>query len=71
MATRNTISRITTRIDELAERLAPSRGPIMIVGGDVAECQMRLREIEAAGGLSGREPRFIITGVQRCERLWP
>jgi hypothetical protein len=49
MAARNTISRITSRIDELAERLTPNRGPITIVGCDEAECRARLREIEARG----------------------
>ena len=31
------ISRITSRIDDLAERLAPGRGPIAIIGSDEAE----------------------------------
>jgi hypothetical protein len=58
MATRNTINRITSRIDELAERHTPSRGPIMIVVRDEAECRARLREIEAAGGLAARQVLF-------------
>ncbi len=33
MAARNTISRITSRIDELAERHTPGRGLITIIGG--------------------------------------
>jgi hypothetical protein len=70
---RNTISRITSRIDELAERLTPNRGLITIVVGDDAECRARLKEIEAAGELAGRDVRFIITGVKRAEsfgRRW-
>ena len=67
MAPRNTISRITSRIDELTERLTPGRGLITIVGADRAECQMRLEEIEAAGELAGRRVRFIMTGVKRSE----
>ena len=66
MAPRNTISRITSRIDELTKRLPPEL--ITIVGADTAECQMRLEEIEAAGELAGRRVRFILTGVKRSER---
>ena len=65
MARRNTINRITSRIDDLTKRLPP--GLITIVGADQAECQMRLEEIEAAGELAGREPLFIMTGVKRSE----
>jgi hypothetical protein len=66
MAPRNTISRLTSRIDDLTERLTPNRGLTTIVGGNEAECQARLKEIEAAGGLTGRV-RFIVTGVARAE----
>ena len=72
MAPRNTISRITSRIDELTKRLPP--GLITIVGADYAECQRRLEEIEEAGELTGRQVRFIMTGVKRSEsfgRGWP
>jgi hypothetical protein len=55
------------RIDELTEQLTPGRGLITIVGADQAECGMRLKEIEAAGGLAGRV-RFIMTGVKRAGR---
>jgi hypothetical protein len=65
MAPRNTISRITSRIDELTERRPPKL--ITIVGGDKAECRKRLAEIEAAGELAGRDVRFIITGVKRAQ----
>jgi hypothetical protein len=51
MAPRNTISRITSRIDELTERLTPEL--ITIVGADKAECQRRLKEMEAARELAG------------------
>ena len=61
---RNTISRITSRIDGLAERLGPRR--ITIVGCDEAECRRQLTEIEAAGGLAGRTIHFIMTGVPRA-----
>ena len=64
MAPRNTISQLTSRIDELAQRLAPNRGLTTIVGGDRAECHARLKEIEAAGEQTGRV-RFIVTGVRR------
>jgi hypothetical protein len=66
MAPRNTISRLTSRIDELTERLAPNGGLTTIVGGDEAECRTRLKEIGAAGGLTDRV-RLIITGVKRAE----
>jgi hypothetical protein len=46
MATRNTISRITSRIDDLTERYTPSRVPIMIAVRDEAEYRAKLREIE-------------------------
>ena len=72
MAPRNTINRITSRIDELTKRLPPEL--ITIVGADKAECQMRLEEIEEAGELTGRQVRFIMTGVKRSEsfgRGWP
>ena len=66
MAARNTISRLTSRIEDLAERLLPDRGLITIVGGDKAECRKRLKEIEAAGKETGRV-RFIVTGVKRAK----
>jgi hypothetical protein len=64
MAPRNTINRITSRIDDLTKRRPPKL--ITIVGADEAECQMRLEEIESAGELAGREVRFIMTGVKRA-----
>jgi hypothetical protein len=67
MAPRNTIGRLTSRIDALADRLTPSRGLITIGGCDEAECRRQLKEIEAAGQLAGRQVRFIITGVPRAE----
>jgi hypothetical protein len=63
MAPRNTISRITSRIDELTKRRPPKL--ITIVGADRAESQMQLEELEAAGELA---PLFIITGVPRADR---
>jgi hypothetical protein len=63
---RNTISRITSRIDDLTERLASSRGLLTIVGADESECHKQLTEIEAAGGLAGRNVQFILTGVPRA-----
>jgi hypothetical protein len=51
---RNTISSITSRIDELAERLTPERGLITIIGGNEAGCRRRLEEIDAAGKRAGR-----------------
>jgi hypothetical protein len=70
MAQRNTISRIASRIDGLTERMAPNRRLLTIVGYDEAECRGRLKEIQAAGGQTGRV-RFIITGVPRCNRERP
>jgi hypothetical protein len=63
---RNTISRLTSRIEDLAERRLPRRGPISIVGADKVECRKRLEEIKAAGELTGFV-RFIVTGVPRAE----
>jgi hypothetical protein len=65
MATRNTISRITSRIDELTERHTPSRAPILIAVRDEAEYRAKLREIEAAWGPSARQVIFIRTNVPR------
>jgi hypothetical protein len=67
MAPRNTISRLTSRIDELTERLTPERGLITIIGGNEAGCRRQLEEIEAAGKRAGRHVRFIITGVERAD----
>jgi hypothetical protein len=66
MAPRNTISRLTSRIEDLAERRLPRRGPITIVGAAEAECRRRLKEIQAGGEVTGRV-RFIVTGVPRAE----
>ncbi|HEY7229157.1 MAG TPA: hypothetical protein VH558_02170 [Pseudolabrys sp.] len=68
MAPRNTLNRITSRIDELAERLTPNREPITIIGTDEAACQARLEELEAAGQLAGRRVCVITTGVPSAER---
>ena len=43
------ITRLTSRIEDLAERRIPRRGPVNIVGADRAECLKRLEELEAAG----------------------
>jgi hypothetical protein len=64
MTARNTISRLTSRIEDLTERHLPRRGPLTIVGADEAECRRRLEEFEAGGQLTGRV-RFIMTGVPR------
>ena len=68
MAPRNTVSRLTSRIDDLAQRLAPNRGLTTVVGGDRAECHAQLEEMEAAGRLAGRV-RFIVTGVLRAQDI--
>jgi hypothetical protein len=49
MAPRNTISRITSRIDHLTERLTPEPELITLVVADKAECQRRLEEMKAMG----------------------
>ena len=67
MAARNTINRLTSRIEDLAERRLPRRGPLTIVGADEAECRARLKEIEATGQRPARV-RFIMTGVPRSNR---
>ena len=66
MAPRNTINRITSRIDGLTKRRPPKL--ITIVGGDEAECRAQLEEMKASGKPMGRV-RFIITGVRRTQRL--
>ena len=67
MAARNTISRLTSRIEDLAEQRLPRRGPVNIVGADEAECRKRLEELEAAGQRPAHV-RFIMTGVPRSDR---
>ena len=62
MAPRNTINRITSRIDELTERLTPDRGPITIVRTLGEDPVMRAAAIDPTG------PRRVIvidTGVNR------
>ena len=59
MAPRNTISRLTSRIDDLTERL-PSRKRTMICGGSDAECREKLEAMRAAGHPVGRHILFII-----------
>jgi hypothetical protein len=56
---RNTISRLTSRIDDLTERL-PSRKWTLVCGGSDAECRARLEEMRAAGKPITRRVRFII-----------
>jgi hypothetical protein len=67
MAARNTISRLTSRIEDLAERRLPRQGPVNIVGADEAECRKHLEELEAAGQRPAHV-RFIMTGVPRSDR---
>ena len=59
---------LTSRIEDLAERRTPRRGPVNIVGADRAECLKRLEEMKAAGEQIGHV-RFIITGVPRSENF--
>ena len=68
MTARNTISRLTSRIEDLAERRIPRRGPVNIVGADRAECLKRLEDLEAAGQRPAHV-RFIMTGVPRSENF--
>jgi|AmaraimetFIIA100_FD_contig_91_799641_length_1734_multi_4_in_0_out_0_4 hypothetical protein len=58
MAPRNTISRITSRIDHLPSGSLPEPELITLVVADKAECQRRLEEMKAMGRV-----RFIITGL--------
>ena len=65
---RQTITRLTSRIEDLAERRTPRRGPLIIVGADKAECRKRLEEILATGERPAHV-RFLMTGVPRSERF--
>ena len=56
---RNTISRLTSRIEDLAEQL-PDRKRTMICGGSDAECREKLEAMRAAGHPVGRHILFII-----------
>ena len=51
---------LTSRIEDLAERRTPRRGPLIIVGADKAECRKRLEEILATGEQPAHV-RFIMT----------
>ena len=62
MAPRNTISRLTSRIDDLTERL-PSRKRTTVSGGSDAECREKLEAMRATGKPIGRV-RFIIIDTQ-------
>ena len=55
---RQTITRLTSRIEDLAERRS-NRKWTTICGGSTEECQERLEEMRAAGKPIGRV-RFII-----------
>jgi hypothetical protein len=66
---RNTINRITSRIEGLTDRLTPDPEWLTIVGGTEAHCRKRLEKIEEAGERRGRHVRFIITGVVRDDDL--
>ena len=66
---RQAITRLTSRIEDLAERRIPRRGPVNIVGADRAECLKRLEEMKAAGEQIGHVRFFIITGVPRSENF--
>ena len=59
MAPRNTITRLTSRIDDLTERL-PDRKRTMICGGSDAECREKLEAMRAAGQPIGRRILFVI-----------
>ena len=56
---RNTISQLTSRIEDLAER-HPSRKRTMICGGSEAECREKLEAMRAAGQPIGRRILFVI-----------
>ena len=58
---------LTSRIEDLAERRTPRRGPLIIVGADKAECRKRLEEILATGEQPAHV-RFLMTGVPRSDR---
>ena len=62
MAPRHAISRITTRIDDLAERVTPSQGPIMIVHTLGEDPMLRAAKIDPSGQ---RRVIVIDTGVER------
>ena len=56
---RQTVTRLTSRIEDLAEQL-PSRKRTMICGGSDAECRAKLEAMRAAGHPVGRHILFII-----------
>jgi hypothetical protein len=62
MATRNTISRITSRIDDLTERLTPDREPITIIRTLGENPMLRAANI---GSTAQRRVMVINTGVPR------
>ena len=56
---RQTVTRLTSRIEDLAERRTP-RKRTMICGGSDAECREKLEEMRAAGKPIGRVLFVII-----------
>lgn len=56
---RQTITRLTSRIDDLTERL-PNRKRTLIAGGSTEECRARLEEMRVAGKPIGRVLFVII-----------
>ena len=56
---------LLTRVARLEARSAHKGEALVIVGMDRAECDAQLRQAEAAGRVTGREPVLILTGVPR------
>ena len=56
---RQTVTRLTSRIEDLAERRIP-RKRTMICGGSDAECREKLEAMRAAGQPIGRRILFVI-----------
>jgi hypothetical protein len=56
---RQTVTRLTSRIEDLAERRIPRKRTI-ICGGSDAECRAKLEAMRAAGQPIGRRITFVI-----------
>jgi hypothetical protein len=56
---------LLARIARVEAARSAHRGALIIAGADRAECDEQLRQAEAAGRVTGREPVLILTGVPR------
>ena len=71
MATRQTINRISERIDELAARMGAHRGPVYLVVGDSTEAPAVIdRHLEQFPRDRVCKMIVITTGVPRTADFW-